>query len=76
MSAALNRFILKKLIHITSYCLRNLQNELLEIPPLTSLCGYGIFGVVVIEALPDDSGSPGDVGEQFVGCFVWLNGQV
>jgi hypothetical protein len=43
VSAALKRFILKKLIHITSYCLRNLRKALLEIPPLTSLCGYGIL---------------------------------
>ncbi len=28
------------------------------------------FGIVLIEAFPDDSGSPGDAGEQFVGCFV------
>jgi hypothetical protein len=34
------------------------------------------FGVVLIKALPDDSGGPGDAGEQFVGCFVWFHGQV
>ncbi len=34
------------------------------------------FGVAVIEAFPDDSGSPGDAGEQLVCCFVWLHGQV
>ncbi len=28
------------------------------------------FGVVLVEALPDDSGSPGDVGEQLIGCLV------
>jgi hypothetical protein len=28
------------------------------------------FGVVLIEALPDDSGGPGDAGEQFVCSFV------
>jgi hypothetical protein len=28
------------------------------------------FGVVLIEALPDDSGSPGDAGEQFVCSLI------
>ncbi len=28
------------------------------------------FGVVLIEALPDDSGGPGDAGEQFVCCLI------
>ncbi len=28
------------------------------------------FGVVLVEALPDDSRSPGDAGEQFIGRFV------
>ncbi len=28
------------------------------------------FGVILIEALPDDSGIPGDAGEQFIGHFV------
>ena len=34
------------------------------------------FGVVLIEALPDDSRGPGDAGEQLIGCFIWLHGQV
>ncbi len=34
------------------------------------------LGVVLIEALPDDPGSPGDAGEQLVGRFIWLHGQV
>ncbi len=28
------------------------------------------FGVVLVEALPDDSGSPGDAGEQFICSFI------
>ena len=34
------------------------------------------FGIVLIEALPDDSCGPGDAGEQLIGRFVWLHGQV
>ncbi len=34
------------------------------------------FGVIVIKALPDDSGSHGDVGKQLVGRFIRLHGQV
>ncbi len=28
------------------------------------------FGVILIEALMDDSGSPGDAGEQFICCLI------
>ncbi len=28
------------------------------------------FGVVLVEALLDDPGSPGDAGEQLVGCLI------
>ncbi len=34
------------------------------------------FGIVLIETLPDDSGSPGDAGEQFIGCLIGLHGKV
>ena len=41
--AALNRFILKKLTHMASYCLKKARNLAFEIPPLRSFWGYGIL---------------------------------
>ncbi len=41
--AALNRFILKKLTHMASYCLKKVRNLAFEIPPLRSFLGYGIL---------------------------------
>ena len=43
MRAALNKFILKKLIHIASYCLRKAWKVGFEIPPLISMSGCGIL---------------------------------
>ncbi len=43
MRAALNKFILKKLTHMASYCLRKARNLAFEIPPLRSFWGYGIL---------------------------------
>ncbi len=43
MRAALNKLILKKLIHIELYCLRKASKVQSEIPPLISLSGCGIL---------------------------------
>jgi hypothetical protein len=34
------------------------------------------FGIIVIEAFPDDPGSPGDAGKKPVGRFIWFHSQV
>ncbi len=38
--------------------------------------GVRNFGVVLIKALSDDSHGPGDAGEQIIGGFVGLHGQI
>ncbi len=70
MSAALNRFILKKIDPHGIVLSQEPPESVVGNSSVDVIVWVRNFGIILIEALPDDSGSPGDAGEQFVCCFI------